>query len=344
MTAMRIPFALFMMWLLLLAAGCEHSTEPAPAPSGTAATGTAPAIATREAVSTEPAAVGEVNGARVISTVPAATLQLVQLGAVDSLVGVSTFDRLLLPQAKQTLPIVGDYLTFNYETIVGLHPTAMVVQIADERLAPRLKEIAGEHHIELVNVKLDTLDDMVATARRLGKITGREGAAEVRIARVRGNLAAIQAKLADLPRPKVVYIIFKKPLAIVGGRGFMNEVIGAAGGTNVGGSVNEYFPEITREELIKMAPDVILIAAPEEPAARTLDDPRLADWLAIPTPAGKTGRIFLVTSPNAQLNSLDFDTETLLLAKIIHPEIRDWTLTAPAGSEPRKSSAGGSGK
>ncbi len=119
-----------------------------------------------------------------------------QIGALDTLVGASTYDHVLLPDNKQDLPIVGDYLTFNYELIVSLHPTAMVVQMADDRLAPRLKEIAREAHIEVVNVKLDTIDDLIATARRLGKLAGREAAAEVQIARMQSNLAALRAKLA----------------------------------------------------------------------------------------------------------------------------------------------------
>ena len=70
---------------------------------------------------------------RIVSTVPAATLNLVLIGAADRLVGVSKYDLLYLPQNKRDLPVVGDYETMNYEQLVKLHPSALVIQTAESR-------------------------------------------------------------------------------------------------------------------------------------------------------------------------------------------------------------------
>src|SRR3569833_655840 len=77
-------------------------------------------------VATAPAA----KGPRIISTVPAAALNIVLIGGVDALVGVSPYDTLYLPDDKKDLPAVGDYNLekLNYEQLINLHPTALVVQ------------------------------------------------------------------------------------------------------------------------------------------------------------------------------------------------------------------------
>ncbi len=126
---------------------------------------------------------------------------------------------------------------------------------------------------------------------------------------------------------------------MVGGQGFMNELIVAAGGVNIAADSPQRFPEMTREELLKAAPQVILLAAPGEPPPHSDDDPRLLPWRVFVTADGRNGRVCLVTSPNAQLNALDLDTKALELAKLIHPEITDWTLPPP-GTAPAPAAAG----
>jgi len=271
---------------------------------------------------------------RVVSTVPAATLQIVQLGAVDTLVGVSSYDRVVLPKNKQDLPIVGDYLNLNYEALLALKPTAIVVQTSAERLAPRLKEVCEQQHIQLVNEKLDTLEDLYATALRLGQATDHEQAAKTKVALIKAELAEIKTRMTGVPRPKVLYLLGRSPAFVVGQRGFMDEMLTAAGGDNAGAELKQDFPEVTQEMIVRLAPDVILIAAPDEPPAQA-DDARLAKWRQLATPAGKTGRVYLVTDPNGQMASLELAASVRILAGLIHPEIAlDVSpATAPGGPQ-----------
>src|SRR4051812_986781 len=80
----RIVLVMLGLWL----AACGRGT---PAPTGEAGT--------------QPPPVAQVKGARVVSTVPAATLNLVLMGAADQVVGVSKYDKLYLPLDKQDLPV-----------------------------------------------------------------------------------------------------------------------------------------------------------------------------------------------------------------------------------------------
>src|SRR4051812_14729778 len=122
---MRIPTCLFFLPVALLLAACGSNTPTVPA--------------------TSPATTPTANspGPRIVSTVPAATLNLVLIGAADRLVGVSKYDVLYLPPDKQNLPVVGDYNTLNYEQLVKLHPTTLVIQMAETRIEPKLRQVAA---------------------------------------------------------------------------------------------------------------------------------------------------------------------------------------------------------
>ena len=85
---------------------------------------------------------GGAQPVRIACTVPAATQILLQLGAARDLVGVSSFDRPLLPPPLQSLPIVGNYLHLDYETLLNLQPTVLVVQMAPTRLPLSLTHFA----------------------------------------------------------------------------------------------------------------------------------------------------------------------------------------------------------
>jgi iron complex transport system substrate-binding protein len=312
---------------------------------------------TQPGSTTSVASVPNDSGPRLVSTVPAATLILVQLGAVDRLVGISTYDRLVLPPDQRDLPIVGDYESLNFETLLAQHPTALVVQTADTRLSPRLKQITEDNRIALVNIRMDTIDDLYAATRMLGAASGRQKTAEHQIALVRAQLAALSRRLHDVPRRKVLYIIGKNPIWIVGADRFMDEMIQIAGGTNVGRQVGTDFPQVSRETITVLGPEVLLIAAPGEPAPRTSNDPsdpRIAGWMNLDIPAtARTGagggRVYVVTGANSQLCSLDLPQMTLDLARLIHPELTDLpasidTLPLPAASAPATGGASGGGR
>lgn len=317
MAAMRIPRQLIsLLPLLLLLTACGDGGTSTPPP------------ATQQTLT---------PGPRLVSTVPAATLMLVQMGADDRLVGVSTYDKAVLPEERQDLPVVGDYLTLNFEQLLRLRPTAIIVQSAEDRLSPRLKEYAAANNVQILNVRLDTLADMATTAEALGKAAGVPDIARQKADAAQAKLAAIRTAVKDKPRPKVLYIIGKEPIFIAGGNRFLDEIITAAGGQNLGATVGKDFPTITREKLITLAPDVILISAPGEPPSNDPSDPRIARWASLPTPAARTGRIHLMTDPDLELNALNAADSALQLAQILHPDLKTWAPpetpdTAPATS------------
>lgn len=296
----------YMMMLLLasLLAGCGRSGGEG---GGAAAASTAPA--TSQA--------GGAGGARIISTVPAATLNLVLIGAAETLVGVTKYDQENLPEKQKKLPPVGDYQTMNYEALVQLRPTAVVIQTAEHRIEPRLRDMAERYHFELVNIKLDTVADMFATVVRLGKVSGHEAEAREKIAGAKAELAEIAKAVGPRKRPRVVYVVGSNPLYIVGGHTFLDEMITAAGGENVGAKVGDMWPTIGQEALVQLAPEVILVGSPGE-AGLAVGDPRTEPYRRLPVPAARSGRVFVVSDFNGQQASVEIGRQVRELAKLIY--------------------------
>jgi iron complex transport system substrate-binding protein len=257
-------------------------------------------------------------GPRVISTVPAATSIIMQLGAAKSLVGVTKYDKLMLPAELGDLPVIGDYLDLNYELLYQAHPTAVIVFMSSERVPPRLRELAQTEGFEIHNLKLDTIADLYTTTEALGRMAGCPDTASARIAATRGELAEIQAQYASrTPTPRVAYVIGRNPLMLVGRGVFLDELITLAGGHNVGAELGQGWPVTNRERLLQLQPDVLLIGTPGEPPAQA-EDPRLAPWLRDSTPAARNQRIYLHTDPNGQLLTLDIAQQARELARNIH--------------------------
>jgi iron complex transport system substrate-binding protein len=259
-------------------------------------------------------------GPRIISTVPAATLNLVLLGAADRLVGVTRYDDIILPDPQKNLPVVGDYETMDYERLITLHPSALVIQTAEARLSPRLQNLAASHNIQLVNIKLDTLDDLWTTIDQLGQISGKQLAATRAIATAKADLDALRSQTQSLPHPRTLYALSQNPVMIVGNHTFVDQMLSIAGADNVGKTIGNAYPIVGLETVVKLAPDVLLISAPGEPA-QTPDDPRLAKWLQLPIPAARNHRIYLITDPNSLMASLNVAQNVRDIAQLLHPDL-----------------------
>ncbi|HMD53556.1 MAG TPA: ABC transporter substrate-binding protein [Phycisphaerae bacterium] len=258
------------------------------------------------------------NLPRIISTVPAATQILIQIGGAYTLVGVSSYDPPLLKPPLNSLPVVGDYMNLDYELLLVLHPTALIIQMAPSRVPSELTEFTQEHQIHLVNLPLTTLDQMYQSARVLGQISGREKQAAGAVTALEAHLAQISAHYATAWHPRVIYIEDAQPLRIVGSENFMDAMITLAGGQNVGTLAGVNSPVIDRETLVDLAPDVLLIAAPGQKASTGPDDPRISAWSDLSLPAAEYHRIYLMRSPGAEMPTLNIDAQVQSLAKMIH--------------------------
>jgi iron complex transport system substrate-binding protein len=74
------------------------------------------------------------------------------------------------------------------------------------------------------------------------------------------RIAAISARALNArPKLKVLYLL-GLPGYAAGPHSFLNDMIVAAGGTNVAGSADEPYPNLSAEAIVNMDPDVIIVS------------------------------------------------------------------------------------
>lgn len=237
---------------------------------------------------------------RIVSTAPSITEALFALGLGDEVVGVSRFCD--FPAAVQKLPKVGTYLAPDAEAIARLTPDLVVLQRVSGELTNRLQAL----HIAFIEVPHGTLNDVYTEIALIAKAAGVPEQANVLIDRMKHDLAAIQTKAKELPSPRVLVIINRRPgmladLTAVGPDSYLQELLEVAGGTNVLATPGlPLYPRISLETILRDDPDVILdLSGQQESEAerQAASSQVLALWRQNPQlSAVRKGRVIVGTS------------------------------------------------
>jgi Fe-S oxidoreductase len=179
------PFAAATAVLLLFSAfGARASTEDRPAAD-------LPADTLRIPDDRGDTLLLDAPARRIVSLIPAATEILFALGAGDRVVGRTRYG--VHPPAARDVPSVGEGIRPSVEAIVSREPDVVIVFAgASNRTAlGRLRDLS----VPLLAVEHDDLGDFRRNVGRLGRLTGRERAADSLTAAVTEELEAV----ADVP-------------------------------------------------------------------------------------------------------------------------------------------------
>ncbi|HEX7023025.1 MAG TPA: ABC transporter substrate-binding protein [Trueperaceae bacterium] len=226
---------------------------------------------------------------RIVSMVPSHTETLCALGACDSLVGVGMFSN--YPAHVQSLPKMGGGLQgADIEGIVALRPDLVLVseygELADTLARAGLTVYAGTPQ---------TYAETYQTFLLLGRLVNRESAAEALVTKVQDEVAAVEAKVAGLPRPRVYYEVDPTPYS-VGPASFIGTLIAKAGGDNIVTADMGDFPRLDPEFIVAANPEIIFAYGPD--AAALAERP---GWAGID--AVKNGRVIAVSSAESDIIS-----------------------------------------
>jgi cobalamin transport system substrate-binding protein len=219
---------------------------------------------------------------RIVSLVPSATETLHALGRSEAIVGRTDYD--LEPWIADR-PSVGGGIGPNLEALVALRPD-LVVRFAgeqDPRTPSRLDELGITH----LAVRPDGIDDLYASIRLLGRVTGAEVAADSLIRSVRAGLGRVEEAVAGLPRLRVAYILGGTPPWVSGPGTYIDEVMAVAGGDNVFSDLPSLYASVSPEELRARRIDVVLTPSLADFDASLAPDARIeeiGDALEIPGP------------------------------------------------------------
>lgn len=210
--------------------------------------------------------------ARIVSLVPSVTELLFALGIGDRLVGRTGF--CIHPKDSiKTVPKVGGTKSVDIEKVRELAPTHLIVNI-DENEKPTIDRLASFVPNVIVTHPLGPLDNL-PLYRLLGGIFNREGrAGELCEAFQKAYVNAVGA-CADLPRERVLYLIWKSPWMTVSRDTYVSRTLAAVGWDTVEIENKDRYPKIElTPELLSGVGRVLLSSEPYAFRERHLDEVR----------------------------------------------------------------------
>lgn len=239
----------------------------------------------------------QVRPQRIISLIPAVTEMLFAIGAGDQVVGVSSFDT--FPAEVEKRPKVGGLFDPNFERILSLRPDLVITYGSQDELAQRLKGA----NIPWFPYRHGGLADITSTIRDLGARTGHDAQAQTLASQIEAELAAVKAQSAGKTRPRTLVVFGREEgslrgLFVSGGVGFLHDLLELAGGDNVMAEVKREGLQLSSEQLLVRAPDVVIELRNGQAWSPERRARELAVWREARIPAARNGRIHLLADPS----------------------------------------------
>lgn len=195
---------------------------------------------------------------RIVSLMPSATETLVALHAAGQLVGRTTYDT---ASALRKLPLVGGGVDPNTERLAALRPD-LVVTWEGERNG-RIRSDLEAVGIPVFAIRAEDTTDVFRNIGDLGRLSGQDTAATALQARLRGELAAVAASVAQRRRPTVFYVVWNNPPMTAGPKTFIGQILSLAGGQSIFADIADPWPTVGLEDVVRRQPDVVVLPTGE---------------------------------------------------------------------------------
>lgn len=226
---------------------------------------------------------------RLISLAPSITETIFALGLGDRLVGDT--DYCDYPPEAREKPHVGSLLSPSLEKIVALKPDLVLGDAESNRrqTADQLERLG----IPLYGLTAHSVDGALRSIQDLGQVLGRSTEAQALVANLRGRMEAVEKQVAGKPRPKVLFVVWYRPLITAGPNTFISDVIRRAGGVSVSDDLSGEWPRLNLESALERDPDVILFPKTEAFSPALDEFRRLPGWKDFR--AARNGRMVFIS-------------------------------------------------
>ena len=294
----------------------------------------------------------QVEARRIAVFSPAIGVMLRDLGFEDSIVGRHAYDNAL----STSIPVIGSHLDIDYELLITLEPTDMFFERNTIAIPDRLTELATEHSWTIWTYQLSTLDDIATTMDDLYlKLVGFpdqlidtkdpfdlpiDPSARLDIELPSARLAQSWSPMgrSALSAGRMLVLAGVDPIGAMGPGSFHAQLIERMGISPaiVDGGM---WQELDYEDLIKLAPDSIVVLNPKTPnSLDQIGEPEKMSWDQIrakvgaiadlPIPASINHRIAIIEHPLGLLPSSSLSQIADELAIIVH----EWDLQDASSS------------
>ncbi len=185
---------------------------------------------------------------------PAAAEVIEILGMTDRVVGRG--DYVVWPPAMQKLPRVGAYHAPSVETLLSLGTTLLLTTSSEAAQGAHVK--LRELGIEVLAVRTNSYESMLASIVSIGREVGREDEAGRVVDGIRGEMDEIRERARDAPRRRVIFVVDRDPVYVAGPGSHVDEMIRAVGGENIAADAASDWQLVSMEIIFERAPEVII--------------------------------------------------------------------------------------
>lgn len=223
----------------------------------------------------------------IISLAPNITEIIYALEGADQLVGKS--EHCDYPEDVYLLNSIPIYPNFDLAFLKELAPDLVVG--VEKVLADSNVSKIKEEEIPLLLQSYEDWDDLYEGIIQLGTLLG----AKERAKGLKDSLQTLEKRIVAATEDEVAYqtaiIVNTDPLSVVGGEGFMNEMLTKAGGKNAFGDKESPVYRCTVEEIIQAKPEYLILPFQDDQVYADL----LAQYPALTnTPADLAKHVFIV--------------------------------------------------
>jgi ABC-type Fe3+-hydroxamate transport system substrate-binding protein len=252
----------------------------------------------------QPSTSSSPSTARIVSLSPAIAVILRDLGCQSLIVGRDGYDMVL----PRSVPVCGDLAGIDYERLLQVHPTHILMQLGNKPVPDRLKSMAAEHSWTVTDFPLLTLDDIREATLTLEHdfVVGEEPPA------ILDAMDQAWVKRGDgfAAAGRVLLLAATDPPSVLGPGSFHHQILEKIGGVP---AITDGSPYITldSEDVLKLKPDAIILIlprSPDVPASEVVATPeqilvRMGRLGKLDIPAIRNRRLAMIDNPLAHTPS-----------------------------------------
>jgi iron complex transport system substrate-binding protein len=202
---------------------------------------------------------------RIVSLAPSLTEILFLLGVDSSIVGVT--DYCDYPEAAKRKAKIGGMLNPNIERILALQPD-LVLMSGSGNMRPDFEKLTSTGTAVFVSHP-QSIDGVFKSIVDIGDLTGRHRTADSVVALLRLRRENIVHRASAQKKETVLMILSLNPLIAIGPRTFLSELVTLANGQNIVHDSSTAYPVLSREEILRCQPGVIVAT---NDIVRSIDD------------------------------------------------------------------------
>lgn len=203
---------------------------------------------------------------RIVTLNPSAAQTLWELGAEDTVVGVSSNAQYL--EGAEDKELISEGFEYDTETIIALEPD---IVLAPDATPEEVVESLRNNGVTVFYFpEAENFEDVYNKTETIGHFAGECEAADEVVTDMRQRIGAIETALDDEDRPGVLYSFFG---FTAGNETFIHGIFEAAGTTNVAEEVGiTGFAELNDEVIVDRADDIEYLILNSDPTSHPSSD------------------------------------------------------------------------